>query len=134
VILMAVWPILDQERTRRELISEALFLLPEVAEQTHCTVVGMPAWDVMPGFDLPGWGSVDLVLVCTIGAEQLPGNRRPRSPTDNIALIRRLAMDGKTDREIADVIGCSESGVAKARRRAQPPIAAGVGNPTLEAA
>jgi hypothetical protein len=128
VNLMAVWPILDQDRTRAELIAEALDLLPEVAEQTHCMVDGEPVWEVREGASVPGWGSVELVLVCTVPAREV----KRTGLAGHIEMIRRLAGDGWTDRRIADRIGCSESGVQKIRSRAGVPP--GVGNPTLAVA
>jgi hypothetical protein len=43
--------------------------------------------------------------------------------------IRLLSGRGMTDRQIADVLGCSEDGVRKVRQRNGIP--SGVGNPTL---
>jgi hypothetical protein len=54
-IFQAVWPIVDNSLSRRDLIAEACEDLPHVARRHHARLVGPPVWLVQLAAEVPGF-------------------------------------------------------------------------------
>lgn len=124
----ASWEITDESMHLSELAAEATPRLAEMVRRAGAVLLSHPTWRIVGGY-------------LTAEAPAGPLAARPTAGWGSISAhvdaVRYLASyERRTDAQIADIlsaagISCSESGVAKARVRAKPPIAAGVGNPTL---
>ena len=95
-VFQAVWPIVDDSRTRAELIDEATGLLDELAEQAHALVTGPPVWEVAEAAKVPGWRGYAprLVLIGTCPAEHHPVRIGPA--LDETRIVRAV-KDGSVE-------------------------------------
>lgn len=95
-VFQAVWPIVDDSRTRAELIVEATDKLAGLAEQAHAVITGPAVWEVADAADVPGWQGYAprLVLIGTFPAEHHPVRI---GPAIDEARVLRGVRDGSTE-------------------------------------
>lgn len=129
-VFQAVWPIVDDSRTRAELIAEAAELADELAEQAHAVITGPAVWEVADAADVPGWQGYAprLVLIGTFPAEHHPVRIGPVldtaridravrdgsvevSPAERLEVVRRLLADGHGTTAIARHLGLNNASV-----------------------
>ena len=104
--LRAVWPIHDPELAHSEAIRLAAEDLPQVARRSQSLIVGEPTWRVV---DVAEWPDVDAAVVCVV--EAVPDHSRwPQ-------VVRDMAGEGMTDRQIAGLLRCQPERVRGVRRR-----------------
>lgn len=123
-VFRAVWPILDFDRPPSALVAEASGQVDAMAGASRCRLLGEVRWKVCGGF-LHGEATAE------------PLSRQWTSLADKATTIESLAGRGLTDRAIADLLGCSESGVAKVRERRRIPAGSSrraLGNGSTEGA
>ncbi len=117
------WPILDQERPMSALRTEAAGQIDMLAFAAGCRLAGDIEWTWLEGWLFAEAPAEPIVPVDATGRAQWG------SVSAQVDHIRTLAGRRLTDRQIADVLGCSEAAVTKVRQRHRIPP--GVGNPTL---
>lgn len=95
-VFQAVWPVIDDSRTRAELIAEATDLAEELAEQAHAVITGPGVWETADAADVPGWRGYAprLVLIGTFPAEHHPVRI---GPVLDEARIARAMKDGSVE-------------------------------------
>lgn len=115
----ASWPIRDHDRPMSMLRTEAAGHVDTIAADVGARIVGPVTWTFTDHHLIGEAPAVPEERAA--GSWAAPGSVRRQE-----ARIRELATGhGWTDRQIAEVLGCTASGVAKARKHADPPIAAG---------
>ena len=122
-VYRAKWPILDSERPMSALRAEAAAQIDLLAFAAGARITGEVSWSWLEGWLMAEAPAVPIVAVDATGRAEWGS---VAAQVDN---IRMLASRRLTDQQIADVIGCSVSGVTKVRQRNGIPP--GVGNPTL---
>lgn len=93
-VLQCVWPIIDDSRTRNELIAEAKADLDKLADQAHANITGPGIWTVADAADVPGWSGYapGMVLIANMPAEPY-GSVRDHTKVDpkpDFAVVERL--------------------------------------------
>lgn len=92
-IFQAVWPIIDDNLTPIELITEARELIAKMAERAHCLITGPPEWSIHPADEVMGWEAHDgLVLIARAPAEPFPTltQLRRKVEPDHAAIERAI--------------------------------------------
>ena len=107
----ASWPILDDTRPMSALRAEACRSIDDIAREAGCRIVGDVAWTFLAG---------RLVAQCAAlpVAELVRGRAENGAVTRHLELIATLREQGRTYQQIADLLGCTRSAVAKAVARA----------------
>lgn len=93
-IYQHVWPILDPDRTRSQLVAEAHDLIEELAEQAGVLIVGPPFCTIEPAAGVPGWTAwPGDVLIARAPAQPIEPitEWRERSDIDTTAVDAALA-------------------------------------------
>lgn len=76
MIFRAVWPILDDGTTYRDLVRAAKAEVPLLAAQAHAKLTGPGRFSIADAIDVPGCGrTTDAVLVFEAPAIEVPRRR-----------------------------------------------------------
>lgn len=131
---VGVWPILDQELTRTELIAEATPDLLRLADEADAVITGPAQWTVQPDGQVEDW--IGPVLIARCPAEHHPVVAwLPRRDVDEVAIeralsgtpvelgeaeqieaIRRGTRRRMSDKQIGDLTGLSARTVLRLRQ------------------
>lgn len=112
----AWWPILNAARPLAMLKVEACAEIDAMAAAEGARIVGEITWETFAGY---------LIADAPAALAANRGRVEYGSVTRLESVIRDMATRGLVDRQIADLLGCSEAAVTKVRSRARPPIPAG---------
>ncbi|MDH6460145.1 hypothetical protein M2302_000296 [Micromonospora sp. A200] len=102
-ILQIVWPITDENYTRRQLIAEAEIDIDDEAEERGVIITGPPFWLIQPAAGVPGWTAYapGSVLIARVPAEVAADYTAWRSRRDvNLGKVEAALSGGLTARDL----------------------------------
>lgn len=113
--LRCVWPILDDTKTRTQLIDIALQAIADVAADEGVRLTGPPAsWNIVDAATEPGWERHDGLLLVAAGSPAV----RVGGPSARAQRCRRLLAlhrQGMPDLQIAQRLGVGQATVGRDR-------------------